>query len=400
MISFTNPGEIDIHAITTLGVNVKETSSPIGFFGTGLKFAIAVLLREAQSITIFSGLTRLDFHPAETSIRGKMFSLVMLSQNSGPPRPLGFTTDLGKNWTLANAYRELYSNMRDEGGEIVEGPVSPQAGQTIITITGDAFREVHNTRSSFILSPKFPPLATTHNLEMFPGSSSSIFFQSIQVYKPEKPTAFTYNFLNSVELTEDRTAKYPYMINYYIAALLSQQVSDKSALALALSLDCFEKHLDYSCFIWSDTFTEVLSALIKERPLDIPPNLRHTFYSKRASGAELSYELYTPTPSEQAKIEEAVNLMTSAGLPITKYPITVYESLGQSILGMANSQERKILLSRLIFNQYSILQTLLEEFIHLESNAKDETREFQDFTINLLASVLHKKTQQVSEIPF
>jgi len=43
MIVFENQGEIDLIAFTPFGVNTKETDSPIGFFGTGLKYATAVL---------------------------------------------------------------------------------------------------------------------------------------------------------------------------------------------------------------------------------------------------------------------------------------------------------------------------------------------------------------------
>ena len=48
MIVFENPGEIDIRSISTFGVSVKEGDNPIGFFGTGLKYAIVVLLRTGQ----------------------------------------------------------------------------------------------------------------------------------------------------------------------------------------------------------------------------------------------------------------------------------------------------------------------------------------------------------------
>ena len=54
-IIFENPGEIDPVAIITFGINVKESDHPIGFFGTGLKYALAILLREGQPITIQSG---------------------------------------------------------------------------------------------------------------------------------------------------------------------------------------------------------------------------------------------------------------------------------------------------------------------------------------------------------
>jgi len=40
MLIFSNPGLIDIDAVTTLGVSVKQPGS-FGRFGTGLKFAVA-----------------------------------------------------------------------------------------------------------------------------------------------------------------------------------------------------------------------------------------------------------------------------------------------------------------------------------------------------------------------
>src|SRR5208282_5619824 len=99
-VVFTNPGEIDPRTITTLGVSVKETKSPIGFFGTGLKIAIAVLLRNHQRITIYSGLTKYEFSCAPETIRGQEFNIVQMNNI-----PLGFTTDMGKVWEMWMAYR-------------------------------------------------------------------------------------------------------------------------------------------------------------------------------------------------------------------------------------------------------------------------------------------------------
>lgn len=55
MILFQNPGEIDLLSIASFGVSVKEGENPIGFFGTGLKYAIAVLLRTGHRITVMTG---------------------------------------------------------------------------------------------------------------------------------------------------------------------------------------------------------------------------------------------------------------------------------------------------------------------------------------------------------
>ena len=43
-------------AIRTLGVSVKVGDSPIGYFGTGLKFALATILRKGGEIVLKRGL--------------------------------------------------------------------------------------------------------------------------------------------------------------------------------------------------------------------------------------------------------------------------------------------------------------------------------------------------------
>lgn len=37
---FSNPGTLEMELVKLLGVSVKETNDPIGFFGTGLKYAM------------------------------------------------------------------------------------------------------------------------------------------------------------------------------------------------------------------------------------------------------------------------------------------------------------------------------------------------------------------------
>ena len=44
-VSFKSNGLIDPLCITTIGVSVNESENPIGFFGTGLKYAIAIRQR-------------------------------------------------------------------------------------------------------------------------------------------------------------------------------------------------------------------------------------------------------------------------------------------------------------------------------------------------------------------
>ena len=60
-VIFENPGEIDPLAIRTFGVSVKEGDNPIGFFGTGLKYALAILLRTGHQVSMQAGELTLAF---------------------------------------------------------------------------------------------------------------------------------------------------------------------------------------------------------------------------------------------------------------------------------------------------------------------------------------------------
>src|ERR1700676_2593197 len=147
-VVFENPGEIDAAAIRTFGVSVKEGDNPIGFFGTGLKYALAILLRNGHSVTVQSGLRKHRFALKDVTIRGEAFKVVTMDRQE-----LGFTTQVGKTWELWMAYRELHCNCKDEGGSVYVADAAPKpaAGVTRVIVSGDDFRHEHDNRSSFIL---------------------------------------------------------------------------------------------------------------------------------------------------------------------------------------------------------------------------------------------------------
>ena len=77
MLIFRNPGLIDLEAVRTLGVSVKLPGS-FGRFGTGLKFAIARILRGGGSITIYRGLEAHTLGTVDREVRGETFQIVTL----------------------------------------------------------------------------------------------------------------------------------------------------------------------------------------------------------------------------------------------------------------------------------------------------------------------------------
>ena len=78
---------------------------PAGAITTGLKYAIAILLRKGASISIKTNDQEYQFFTKNENIRGKDFKLCFY-RNSSEEIQLPFTIELGKDWTLENAYRE------------------------------------------------------------------------------------------------------------------------------------------------------------------------------------------------------------------------------------------------------------------------------------------------------
>jgi hypothetical protein len=57
---FSNPGTLELDFVKLMGVSVKESADPIGFFGTGLKYAMATALRLGGEMTIFTNGQRYE----------------------------------------------------------------------------------------------------------------------------------------------------------------------------------------------------------------------------------------------------------------------------------------------------------------------------------------------------
>lgn len=174
MIIFENSGEIDPQLISLIGVNVKESESAIGYFGTGLKYAIACLAR----------------------------------------------------W-----------------------------GEVIIHIS--------------------------NNLEIYEGESNRIFYRGIAVQKLEKPSCYTYNIIERLYLTEDRTCgswQSDPIIARGLAEIKDCKVIDATLTAPASK---FESRLDYDYVSYpGEMWKSRAEHFALARPMEIPSSVRDKFIAK------------------------------------------------------------------------------------------------------------------------
>lgn len=194
-----------------MGFSAKpRTESPIGFFGTGMKFALATLARAGKRVEIETEGRTWRLEKRSETIRGVGIErLVLMSENQLLALP--FSTDLGKTWDLSMAYRELASNTRDEGGEIGYGIAECHESESQVRIWGFT-SEAQEAEERWFFNPTGAPLVVAEGIELWPGPSQRLTYRDVTVAEVARPFEFHYNITRTTKLTEDRTLDYASMM--------------------------------------------------------------------------------------------------------------------------------------------------------------------------------------------
>ena len=383
-IAFRNPGVIDPASITTFGVSSKEKAGAIGFFGTGLKYAIAILLREGCRVTIHTGGERLEFGTERARVRVDDFTFVTMNGQR-----LGFTTELGKTWEMWAAFRELYCNCVDESGTVYEVDADDNTNltdaETLITVEGEAFRDVWARRSEIILDKK--PAIRHEGVHICPGASEYLFYRGVRVAKLDQPSMFTYDIQRKIDLTEDRTVKYPFEVDGAIRRAWMECDQEHLVEHVITAPDGTMEHgIQFGGVVPSDAFKTVVGRLRSNfsRAMNRTAWEACRIWMMESLVAAESIKL---SDLDQRRLDKAVEFAERIGFPVRQYPIRVTEFLGEGVLGQAH--EGAILLSRLVLMQGTkmVAGTLIEEYIHLKHNCRDETRHMQNILIDTICSL-------------
>lgn len=392
---FSNPGEIDIRAATTLGVNVKANDSPIGFFGTGLKFAIATILRNDGEITIQSGRNEYQFVVSPTKIRGQEFEIVsMLTLRDGQPQgenELGFTTDLGKAWLPWMAYRELWSNCRDEQGcetLLVDAIGKPTPGRTNIYVSGEAMELVHESRDEWLKTgvPDF----TFGKVSGWRESSTRIFHHGIKVTELSERSIFTWNLNGKTQLTEDRTLG-EYLAQSLIASEIIRNCQDKNFLRQILLApeDSWEHKLPFNFFSAEHT-----NEAFKQTTLELYQTNRGNLNRNAVKLLKAALPVDPPkkarlTSLQTMVLDQAKSFLSSIGEPMAFEVIPVETLGGLNYQGLADSRLKVVIIPIASIDKglKFLASTLLEEQYHLKHGFDDMTREFQTFLLDKIIAV-------------
>lgn len=384
MIVFKNPGEIDPETIRSMGVSVKSESA-IGFFGTGLKYALAILLRTGHDIKIHSGLQTYRFGIKRKAIRDKEFEFVTMNDEQ-----LGYTTELGKTWLPWMAYRELYCNALDEQGQVEEHATEPipRASETLVIVRGQVISQEHaNREESFLIGRS--PLFGVDGIEVYDGPSPYIYYRGVRVHNLSRVSKFTYNILPHTELVEDRTLKNSWAAESAVAKAISGcKITSFLRAAILTGENYFEHHVGLAYQIHSQEFKEIALQEYKLNPLAVNKSISDwvrtlppcVVYGRTDAAL---------TRVQQSMLDKAKAFVAHIGFDHSPYHIRVVETLGPSVAATALRDHAEIVIAKTVFEKGTkfVASTLLEEIIHLRESLDDETRAMQTYLFDKIISL-------------
>lgn len=392
MITFQNRGLVDLDAVTTFGISAKDTENPIGYFGTGLKYAIAIITREGGLVTLWRGTDKYEFTAKEHEVRGKDFKIIYMNDQK-----LGFTTELGKDWEPWQAFREIYCNTIDEDGSTTNAEnVMPQEDFTTLVVEGcGEFQEAFVKRNSIVLPKDLEPIYAGNGIDVHSGKSNHIYYRGIVAYELSNASEFTYNIWSPLHLTEDRTLKYVHQFYAFYCDMI-RSCSDAKFLEETIRMPELSFEGGFDLNQWGDerpskTFMEVVGALAEDPEQLLRINQKAAVLYRKYSRTGIKPKEIELNQVEKIQYNRSVKFIKDFfEMDVEKYPIIPVETLGEHCMGLADRSAMAIVISRKAFRMGTkqVAGTLLEEFLHLDYHLHDESRDMQNFLLDRLISTV------------
>lgn len=379
-IYFCNKEPIDLNAIAVMGVSVKEGENRIGFFGTGLKFALATILRSGCAITLIRNGETITFGIEGEQIRNENFDRVKMGEER-----LGFTTKLGRSWEMWQAYRELHCNCTDEDGVIATEMPDGEWG-TVFVVSGEAIEKCHRERHKIFISSD--PLFANSTGEIHHGGGHVGFYRGVKAHTMNGHALFSYNLNIRLELTEDRTVKYGFVYQAFVAELIAT-CDDEGIIETALMapVGTFEHDLNYdSCGKPSSAFMAVAFRLRS----NVHCNQSALKLWEKHSDTSVLYTEVEIDTFEQGILDKALRMTARLGVDIDRRDFMIVDGLGANCFGLAKNG--RILIARRSFDMGHrfLASTLYEEWLHVNEGLQDQSRDLQNLLFEKLFAMVER----------
>lgn len=426
-ILIQNDGEIETNSFELIGASTKrDEKGKIGFFGSGLKYSIAYMMRKGIDFKIFSGANELKFSTIKEQLKGKEFERICING-----KETSYTVTMGPTWKKDwFVLREIYCNALDEGTcTLIKNTelVAPSEEKTRIYIElTEELRKVSDTWDCYFSDERTPlfvsPVVYTSFLGNEDGLSSArqavsvyqktdgvLYRRGIRVYKNHH---YLYDYgCEYVSINEDRTAKSAISLCYgivnivalfadenYVTTILRTgneehpcqeydaltdldqgtkwspewvRFSKENLLVVRESSGKYVEEIQQSkqeCFLIPTIFAKYLKQAL--------PDTRIVGMGKLVGNS--SFNEVKKTAKQDFLLKQVLQSLSEMKYTVF-YDIDIVDFNDNEVLGHADVETKTIYLSEKVFDmgRREIAMTLMEENEHIRSKKGDETRAFQ-----------------------
>lgn len=424
-ILIQNDGEIESNSFELIGASTKrDEKGKIGFFGSGLKYSIAYMMRKGIGFKIYSGMKEFFFTTKSEFIKDKSFERICINGVS-----TSYTTTMGPTWTHDwFVLREIYCNAIDEGScTLVKETemVQPAAGKTRIFVElTDTLRDVIANWDAYFADEREVLFKSDPIYTAFLGTTDGAHTQSVSILAKTEGTLYRRNIrvsqnpdylydysVDFVDINEDRTAKNTSAMGYVIVNLMGNFVSEEYVASVLRMAAEAKPPFEYRCLSTTDanSFSEkwvqfcednllVVKEISGKYVTQINVSKKEVFYipghfakalKRSQPGVKIlgmgnaignhAYNEADVTPKMQYLLKEVLHSLEQMGYNV-QFEITVADFDNERIMGLADMEKKRILLADTTFDagRRMIAMTIMEENEHLISGKSDESREFQD----------------------
>ena len=342
---------------------------------------------------VVAGGESFSFDKRTERIRVDEFDVVTMNGEA-----IGFTTLLGRDWDLWQAYREFYCNALDEGGGVEQCSDGATCGkdETIVCVCGKEFERIYTERYRYFLEGRTPIVhGSLVDVYRRAGSSGMLFLKGVRVSKTHPPARYDYDFHGDVDLTEDRTIKYSFQPTNLIQRSVQSSV-DEAYIERMVLLDQshYEGMINYAdAYRMGDEHGDVFLDVVGKLRVDlldsgINESAIKVHQEKRVRSV-MPAESCELTDVEKIQLRRATSFCRDAlRLSIDDYPLIVIDHRGDS-LGRADIAQKIMYVTRESFSQGTkmVAIAILEEFVHVKHKVGDETPQQKWVYLKMIAEL-------------